>query len=58
LGTKADIASGELRNYEMRSFGNLVGDYYVAPKFLEAVTVGGAVSTFPRHSQYMHGTKI
>eukprot|EP00951_Prasinocladus_malaysianus_P031211 scaffold297805_cov41-Prasinocladus_malaysianus.AAC.2 len=39
LGKKSDIASGALRDYEARSFGNIQGDYYVAPKFLEAVAV-------------------
>lgn len=40
LGHKSDIADGTLRNdWEFRSFNNLVGDYYVAPRFLDAVTV-------------------
>lgn len=39
LGHKSDIADGSLRNYEFRSFNNIVGDYYVAPKFLDAVTL-------------------
>jgi hypothetical protein len=39
LGHVSDIADGSLRNYEFRSFNNLVGDYYVAPKFLDAVAL-------------------
>jgi hypothetical protein len=38
LGHETDIADGSLRKYEARSFANLVGDYYVAPRFLDAVT--------------------
>ncbi len=39
LGAKSDIADCTLRGYEFRKFDNLVGDYYVAPAFLEAVAV-------------------
>ena len=39
LGHKSDIADGSLRGYEFRKFENIVGDYYVAPKFLEAIAV-------------------
>lgn len=39
MGKQADIASGELRNEEIRTFDNLVGDYYVPPAFLEAVSL-------------------
>ena len=39
LGHKSDIADGSLRGYEFRSLANIVGDYYVAPRFLDAVTV-------------------
>ena len=39
LGHKSDIADGSLRGYEFRKFENIVGDYYVAPKFLEAIVV-------------------
>ncbi|KAL4518051.1 hypothetical protein Ndes2526B_g01513 [Nannochloris sp. 'desiccata'] len=39
LGHVSDIADGTLRNYEFRTFNNLVGDYYVAPKFLDAVAL-------------------
>lgn len=39
LGHKSDIADGTLRDYEFRKFNNIVGDYYVAPAFLEKVTL-------------------
>ena len=46
LGHESDIADGRLRGYEFRSLNNIVGDYYVSPRFLEAV----AVSRGGRHS--------
>eukprot|EP01025_Chloroclados_australasicus_P041759 TRINITY_DN44542_c0_g1_i1.p1 TRINITY_DN44542_c0_g1~~TRINITY_DN44542_c0_g1_i1.p1 ORF type:complete len:452 (-),score=43.86 TRINITY_DN44542_c0_g1_i1:356-1711(-) len=39
LGQKSDIADGTLRQYEFRTFGNIVGDYYIAPEFLDRVTM-------------------
>ncbi|KAG2493553.1 hypothetical protein HYH03_008367 [Edaphochlamys debaryana] len=39
LGHKSDIADGSLRAYDFRTFNNLVGDYYVAPDFLEKVAL-------------------
>lgn len=39
LGHQSDIADGTLRAYEFRSFNNIVGDYYIAPRFLDAVTM-------------------
>ena len=39
LGHQSDIADGTLRKYEFRTYENIVGDYYVAPKFLEAVAM-------------------
>jgi hypothetical protein len=39
LGHQSDIADGTLRGYEFRQFNNVVGDYYVAPRFLHAVAV-------------------
>jgi len=39
LGTKSDIADGSLRKYEFRTFNNIVGDYYVSPRFLEKVAM-------------------
>ena len=61
LGHESDIADGRLRGYEFRSLNNIVGDYYVSPRFLEAV----AVSSGCRHwylcsvslaSQLLRGT--
>lgn len=40
LGHKSDIADGSLRAWEFRQFGNLVGDYCISPRFLDAVSVG------------------
>ena len=42
LGKKSDIADGSLRDWQFRKFENLVGDYYVAPKFLDAMSVSTA----------------
>ncbi len=39
LGHESDIADGSLRGWEFRSFANIVGDYYVSPRFLDAVAV-------------------
>lgn len=39
LGHQSDIADGTLRGYEFRTFNNIVGDYYIAPRFLEAVVM-------------------
>lgn len=40
LGTKSDIADGSLRRTEFREFGDFtVGDFYVAPVFLDAVVL-------------------
>ncbi|KAL6759142.1 hypothetical protein V8C86DRAFT_2582687 [Haematococcus lacustris] len=39
LGAKSDIADGSLRRYEFRSFDHIVGDYYVAPAFLDKITM-------------------
>ena len=55
LGHKSDIADGSLRGYEFRKFENIVGDYYVSPRFLDAVTV----SWLPgRHSILYIATKV
>jgi len=37
LGHQSDIADGSLRKYEARTFANLVGDYYVSPRFMDKV---------------------
>jgi len=39
LGRDADIASGELRRYSLRTLANLVGDYYIDPAFLDEVAL-------------------
>lgn len=39
LGHKSDIADGSLRHMEMRSFNHHVGDYYVAPRFMEKIAM-------------------
>eukprot|EP00878_Enallax_costatus_P019250 GHUV01020305.1.p1 GENE.GHUV01020305.1~~GHUV01020305.1.p1 ORF type:complete len:358 (+),score=81.86 GHUV01020305.1:442-1515(+) len=39
LGHKTDIADGSLRGWEFRTYNNIVGDYYVAPAFLEKVAM-------------------
>ena len=37
LSHETDIADGSLRGWQFRTFANLVGDYYVAPSFMNAV---------------------
>jgi hypothetical protein len=39
LGHKSDIADGSLRGWEFRSYNNIIGDYYIAPSFMDKVTV-------------------
>lgn len=39
LGKQADIASGALRSEEVRTLNNIVGDYYVPPAFMDAVSL-------------------
>lgn len=39
LGHKTDIADGSLRGYEFRTFENIQGDYYIAPRYLEKVAI-------------------
>ncbi|GFR50488.1 hypothetical protein Agub_g12752, partial [Astrephomene gubernaculifera] len=39
LGRRSDIADGSLRATDFRTFNNIVGDYYVAPAFLEKVAL-------------------
>lgn len=39
LGHETDIADGSLRAIEFRTYNNVVGDYYVAPRFMEHVAV-------------------
>ena len=45
LGHESDIADGRLRGYEFRSLNNIVGDYYVSPRFLEAVAVSSVTTS-------------
>lgn len=44
LGHSADIADGSLRRWEFKSLNHLVGDYYIAPRFLEKVRVDWSVA--------------
>ena len=39
LAVQSDIADGSLRDWEVRKFDFIVGDYYIAPSFLDAVVV-------------------
>ncbi|KAF8055666.1 rca [Scenedesmus sp. PABB004] len=39
LGHKTDIADGSLRGWEARTLNNIVGDYYIAPVFMERVAM-------------------
>lgn len=39
LGLQSDIASGELRQEALRSFSNLVGDYAIPQRFVDAVAL-------------------
>lgn len=39
LGKKSDIADGSLRDWDFRKFNNLVGDYWIAPTFLDSMGV-------------------
>ncbi|KAI3426183.1 hypothetical protein D9Q98_008560 [Chlorella vulgaris] len=39
LGHKSDIADGSLRQYDFRTYNNLYGDYYIAPRFMEKVAL-------------------
>ena len=41
MGLQSDIADGSLRGYEFRSLKHIVGDYYIAPRFLDAIGVHG-----------------
>ena len=45
LGKKSDIADGSLRDYEFRKFNNLVGDYYIAPSFLDNMAVSSQLNS-------------
>ena len=49
LGTKADISDGSLRHDEFRTYNNIVGDYYVAPRFLMRVAMHTAKNYLADH---------
>lgn len=39
LGHKSDIADGSLRSEEFRTYNNIQGDYFIAPRFLDKVAL-------------------
>jgi|AntAceMinimDraft_5_1070358.scaffolds.fasta_scaffold120314_1 hypothetical protein len=39
LGVDADVSTGDLRVSELRSFGNIVGDFHVPQRFRDRFTV-------------------
>ena len=39
LGTDADITDGSLRHYDFNTFSHLDSDYYVPPRFMEAIAL-------------------
>lgn len=49
LGTKSDIADGSLRHDEFRTYNNIVGDYYVAPRFLMRIAMHTAKNYLSDH---------
>lgn len=49
LGRKSDIADGSLRYEEFRSYNNIVGEYYVAPRFLMRVAMHMAKNYLWKH---------
>eukprot|EP00892_Ulva_mutabilis_P004562 jgi/Ulvmu1/2478/UM137_0003.1 len=55
LGRKSDIADGSLRYEEFRSFENVVGEYYVAPRFLERIAMHMAKNYLWKH---LRGIKV
>ena len=57
LGHESDIADGRLRGYEFRSLNNIVGDYYVSPRFLEAVAVCFCHVSSPYRSRLLLSVK-
>ena len=54
LGHESDIADGRLRGYEFRSLNNIVGDYYVSPRFIEAVAVRACLLSASHCSGHHH----
>lgn len=55
LGRKSDIADGSLRYEEFRSFNNIIGEYYVAPRFLTRVAMHMAKNYLWKH---LRGVKV
>ena len=50
LGKKSDIADGSLRDYEFSKFDHIVGDYYIAPRFLDNIALSFCCPLHPyRH---------
>jgi hypothetical protein len=40
LGHQSDLADGSLHQYDFRHYNNIVGDYYLSPRFLDKIAVG------------------
>lgn len=55
---QSDIADGSLRNFEFSSFNNIVGDYYIAPSFLDKVTMHVAKNYLAELGLIDHKTKV
>ncbi|WIA19725.1 hypothetical protein OEZ85_005651 [Tetradesmus obliquus] len=58
LGHKTDIADGSLRAWEFRTYNNIVGDYYVAPAFLEKVAMHMAKNYLADQDAIPKSTKV
>ncbi|PRW44880.1 ribulose bisphosphate carboxylase oxygenase chloroplastic isoform C [Chlorella sorokiniana] len=58
LGHSADIADGSLRTYEFRTFNNIQGDYYIAPRFLEKVAMHIAKNFLMDSGSFDPSTKV
>jgi hypothetical protein len=55
LGKKSDISDGSLRHDEFRTYNNIVGDYYVAPRFLMRIAMHMAKNYLADH---LKGVKV
>jgi hypothetical protein len=42
LGHRSDIADGSLRGWEARTLNHIIGDYYIAPQFMDKVAVSAS----------------
>jgi hypothetical protein len=58
LGHESDIADGSLRDWDFRSLNNIVGDYYVAPKFLDAVAMHIAKNFLVEQGSFDASTRV